>query len=41
MIMKIGIVGARGLSSLMGFRNIEGCDVVALCDLNADLLEEN
>ena len=38
--MKIGIVGARGLSSVMGFRNIEGCDVVALCDLNADLLEE-
>ena len=37
--MKIGIAGLRGLSTLMGFRAIEGVTVTALCDLDQDLLE--
>lgn len=36
--MKIGIAGLRGLSTLMGFRAIEGVTVTALCDLDQDLL---
>lgn len=36
--MKIGIAGLRGLSTLMGFRNIEGVSVTALCDLDQELL---
>ncbi|MBE6564303.1 MAG: Gfo/Idh/MocA family oxidoreductase [Ruminococcaceae bacterium] len=38
--MKVGIVGARGLSSVLGFRTIEGCEITALCDLNEDLLKQ-
>ncbi len=37
--MKIGIAGLRGLSTLMGFRAIEGVEVVALCDLDQNLLD--
>lgn len=39
MKLKIGIAGVRGLSSMMGFRAIEQCEVTALCDLNGDLLK--
>ncbi|MBM7564859.1 Gfo/Idh/MocA family protein [Paenibacillus sacheonensis] len=38
MTIKVGIVGARGLSTLQGFRCIEGAEVVALCDLDGDFL---
>ncbi|WP_181376442.1 Gfo/Idh/MocA family protein [Paenibacillus agaridevorans] len=34
MTIKIGIVGARGLSVLQGFRSIPDTEVVALCDLD-------
>ena len=36
--LKVGIVGGRGLSTMMGFKSIEGVEVAALCDLDADLL---
>ncbi len=36
--MKVGIAGLRGLSTLMGFRAIEGVEVTALCDLDEELL---
>lgn len=39
MAIKVGIAGARGLSALMGFRSIEGVEVAALCDLDADYLD--
>jgi len=39
MKLKVGIVGARGLSTLKGFRAIPDVEVVALCDLDEDLLE--
>lgn len=38
--LRVGIVGARGLSTLLGFGAIPGVKVEALCDLDADLLEE-
>ena len=37
--LKIGIAGGRGLSTLMGFKSIEGVEVAALCDLDEDLLQ--
>jgi len=40
MSLKIGIVGARGLCTVMGFNSIDGVKVEALCDLNEDLLKE-
>ncbi|MFW6309245.1 MAG: Gfo/Idh/MocA family protein, partial [bacterium] len=40
MSLKIGIVGARGLSTIKGFQAIKETRVQALCDLNQDLLEE-
>lgn len=40
MTLKIGIVGARGLSNLIGFRAIPGVEVTALCDLHEGLLNE-
>lgn len=40
MTIKVGIVGARGLSTILGFNNIEGVKVEALCDLNEELLLE-
>ena len=38
--LKICVAGRRGLSTMMGFNAIEGVEVVAFCDLDADLLEE-
>lgn len=40
MALKVGIVGARGLSTINGFKSIPGVKVEALCDLNEGLLEE-
>jgi predicted dehydrogenase len=37
-IIKIGIAGARGLSTVMGFNALPGVKIEALCDLDADLL---
>ncbi|MFV0400232.1 MAG: Gfo/Idh/MocA family protein [Oscillospiraceae bacterium] len=38
-MIKIGIAGVRGLSSLMGFREIPDVEVAALCDLDEELLQ--
>ena len=40
-MLKIGIVGARGLSTIMGFKASEDVEVQALCDLNQEVLDEN
>lgn len=40
MMLKIGIAGARGLSTILGFQAMPGVSVVALCDINEDLLQE-
>ncbi len=40
MTIKVGIVGVRGLSTIQGFKENPNSEVVALCDLNKDLLEE-
>lgn len=37
-MLKIGIAGARGLSTMMGFQAVEGVTVAALCDLREDFL---
>jgi predicted dehydrogenase len=39
MSLKIGIAGARGLSTIAGFKASPDTEVTALCDLNAGLLE--
>lgn len=39
-MLKIGLAGGRSLSTLMGFRAMEGVEVAAVCDLNAALLEK-
>lgn len=39
-MLKVGIAGGRGLSTMMGFQSIEGVEVAALCDLNEELLKE-
>lgn len=39
-MLKVGIAGGRGLSTMMGFNAIEGVEVAALCDLNEELLKE-
>lgn len=39
LMIKIGIVGARGLSTLPGFTANEHAEVVAVCDLDADRLD--
>ncbi len=36
--IKVGIVGTRGLSTLMGFNALPHVEVTALCDLDADTL---
>ena len=36
--LTVGIAGGRGLSTLMGFKAIEGVEVAALCDLDEELL---
>ena len=38
MSLKIGIVGARGLSTMLGFNSIRNVKVEALCDLDEALL---
>ncbi|MCQ6564037.1 Gfo/Idh/MocA family protein [Paenibacillus mendelii] len=38
--VKVGIVGARGLSTLLGFQSCPDAEVVALCDLDQSLLKE-
>lgn len=38
--LKVGIVGGRGLSTVLGFNSTPGVKVEALCDLNEDLLNE-
>jgi predicted dehydrogenase len=38
MTIRIGIAGARGLSTISGFKEFGGCSVEALCDLDEDLL---
>lgn len=37
-MLKVGIAGARGLSTIMGFSSMENVEVKALCDLNEDVL---
>ena len=37
--LKIGIVGCRGLSTLLGFNSIPDCRVEAMCDLDDNLLK--
>ena len=37
--LKIGIAGGRGLSTLMGFKAMEGVEIAAMCDLDEDLLK--
>ena len=39
-MLKIGIAGARGLSTLMGLRAMPDVEVTAMCDLNADVLAQ-
>ena len=38
-MIKIGIVGARGLSFMTAFQDIEGVKVTTLCDIDSDLLQ--
>lgn len=38
-MIKVGIAGARGLANIMGFQDMEGVEVVALCDINETLLD--
>ncbi len=40
MELKVGIVGARGLSTIKGFQGISGVTIEALCDLDEGLLKE-
>lgn len=40
MTIKVGIAGARGLSTIKGFQALEETEVVALCDLDEELLRE-
>src|SRR5690554_1794875 len=37
-MLKVGIAGGRGLSTIMGFKAIQDVKVEALCDLNEELL---
>ncbi|MBR3504772.1 MAG: Gfo/Idh/MocA family oxidoreductase [Clostridia bacterium] len=39
-MIKIGIAGARGLSTVMGLRAAEDVEIAALCDLDEALLSE-
>lgn len=39
MALKIGIAGARGTSTILGFQAQKDVEVAAICDLNEDLLE--
>jgi len=39
-MIKVGIVGARGLCNIQGLQAMDGVEVAALCDLNGDILKE-
>lgn len=39
-MLKVGIAGLRGLSTLVGFDALEDVEVTAFCDLDEDLLRE-
>lgn len=39
-MLKVGIVGVRGLSTLLGFRAMADVEITALCDLDEALLAE-
>jgi len=39
-MIRVGIAGARGLTTLMGMRSAEDVEICALCDLDEDLLKE-
>jgi len=39
-MLKVGIVGVRGLSTIAGFHALEGVEVTALCDLDEALLQK-
>jgi predicted dehydrogenase len=38
--LKVGIVGARGTSTILGFRSLPNVEVAAICDLHEGLLRE-
>lgn len=38
--LRVGIVGPRGLAYASGFRALPGVELVALCDINADVVRE-
>lgn len=38
--LRVGIAGARGLSTIAGLRSVEGVEVTALCDLHPGVLAE-
>ena len=40
-MIKIGIAGTRGLSTLMGLKAIEDVEIAAMCDLDEKHLEES
>lgn len=37
-MLKVGIAGIRGLSTYMGFNSLKDVEVIALCDLDEDIL---
>ena len=39
-MLKVGIAGVRGLSTIAGFNAIENVEVTALCDLDEALMAE-
>ena len=39
--IKVGIVGARGMSTVMGLRAIPGVEITALCNLDENILEQS
>ena len=39
-MIRVGIVGGRGLSTILGFKALDNVKVEALCDLDEDLLKE-
>jgi len=41
MTLKVGIVGVRGLSTLLGFQAVPEAEVTALCDLDEELAKSN
>lgn len=39
-MIKVGIVGARGLSAVSGFKDSPDAQITAICDLNLELLDQ-